>query len=254
MNKKKTGLVAIILFLFVGLTSFVFANADKEELATEVPERKEGVSSEETSEVTKNESVSSENTLSTDGNQSDSQVNTQSVTENKQLDSQANIQSATDEDAPVVQSLGITNIDDYKDETGKLYVKKGGKVRVLVYFDEKLGTEPTVKLGGKEITATYREASSKPENNSYAYYADIKITDELVLNEGVIPFEVYGYKDNAGNEGVLLTQDNVNMSSYPSVTLDNTKPVLKAANILVDGDKNEQKYFYAKIGDTIYSY
>ena len=41
MNKKKTGLVAIILFLFVGLTSFVFANADKEELATEVPERKE---------------------------------------------------------------------------------------------------------------------------------------------------------------------------------------------------------------------
>ena len=204
MNKKKTGLVAIILFLFVGLTSFVFANADKEELATEVPERKEGVSSEETSEVTKNESVSSENTLSTDGNQSDNQVNTQSVTENKQLDSQANIQSATDEDAPVVQSLGITNIDDYKDETGKLYVKKGGKVRVLVYFDEKLGTEPTVKLGGKEFTATYREASSKPENNSYAYYADIKITDELVLNEGVIPFEVYGYKDNAGNEGVLL--------------------------------------------------
>ncbi len=225
MNKKKTGLVAIILFLFVGLTSFVFANADKEELATEVPERKEGVSSEETTEVTKNGSVSSENTLSTDDNQSDGQVNTQGATDGNQLDSQVNTQSTTVESAPVVQSLGITNIDDYKDETGKLYVKKGGKVRVLVYFDEKLGTEPTIKLGGKEFTATYREASSKPENNSYAYYADIKITDELVLNEGVIPFEVYGYKDNAGNEGVLLTQDNVNMSSYPSVTLDNTNPV-----------------------------
>ena len=159
-----------------------------------------------------------------------------------------------DESAPVVKSLGITDIDEYKDETGKLYIKNGGTVRVLVYFEEKLGTEPTVKLGGKEYKATYREASSRPEDNSYAYYADIKITDEMNLADGIIPFEVYGYTDKVGNVGTLLTQADVNSKTYPSVTLDNTKPVLKAANILVDGDANEQKYFYAKIGDTIYSY
>ena len=159
-----------------------------------------------------------------------------------------------DESAPVVKSLGITDIDEYKDETGKLYIKNGGTVRVLIYFEEKLGTEPTVKLGGKEYKATYREASSRPEDNSYAYYADIKITDEMNLADGIIPFEVYGYTDKVGNVGTLLTQADVNSKTYPSVTLDNTKPVLKAANILVDGDANEQKYFYAKIGDTIYSY
>ena len=159
-----------------------------------------------------------------------------------------------DESAPVVKSLGITDIDEYKDETGKLYIKNGGTVRVLVYFEEKLGTEPTVKLGGKEYKATYREASSRPKDNSYAYYADIKITDEMNLADGIIPFEVYGYTDKVGNVGTLLTQADVNSKTYPSVTLDNTKPVLKAANILVDGDANEQKYFYAKIGDTIYSY
>ena len=138
-----------------------------------------------------------------------------------------------DESAPVVKSLGITDIDEYKDETGKLYIKNGGTVRVLVYFEEKLGTEPTVKLGGKEYKATYREASSRPKDNSYAYYADIKITDEMNLADGIIPFEVYGYTDKVGNVGTLLTQADVNSKTYPSVTLDNTKPVLNFNNGLI---------------------
>ncbi len=132
--------------------------------------------------------------------------------------------------APVVKSLGITDINEYKDEVGKLYVKNGDTVRVLIYFEEKLGTEPTVKLGSKEFTATYREASSKPESNSYAYYADIKITKDMNLSDGVVSFEVYGYTDVIGNIGTKLTEANVNMSAYPSVTLDNTKPVLNFNN------------------------
>ena len=135
-----------------------------------------------------------------------------------------------DKEAPIVKSLGITDIDEYKDETGKLYIKNGGTVRVLLYFEEKLGTEPTVKLGGKEVKATYREASSHPEDNSYAYYADIKITDDMNLKDGIIPFEVYGYADTLGNEGKLLTEADVNSKTYPSVTLDNTKPVLNFNN------------------------
>lgn len=123
--------------------------------------------------------------------------------------------------APVYSSLGITDLDEFKDEVGKLYVKNGDTVRVLVYFDEKLAVEPTVKIGNKEYKATYREASS---TNGPAYYADIKITEELGLPEGIINFEVYGYSDAAGNIGEVLTNKDINMSSYPSVTLDNTNP------------------------------
>lgn len=123
--------------------------------------------------------------------------------------------------APVYSSLGITDLDEFNDEVGKLYVKNGDTVRVLVYFDEKLAVEPTVKIGNKEFKATYREASSK---NQPAYYADVKITDELGLTDGVINFEVYGYSDISGNTGKVLTNEDINMSSYPSVTLDNTTP------------------------------
>ena len=123
--------------------------------------------------------------------------------------------------APVYSSLGITDLDEFKDEVGKLYVKNGDTVRVLVYFDEKLAVEPTVKIGNKEFKSTYREESSK---NQPAYYADVKITDELGLTDGVINFEVYGYSDISGNTGKVLTNEDINMSSYPSVTLDNTTP------------------------------
>ena len=127
--------------------------------------------------------------------------------------------------APVIRSLGIVNLDEFKDEVGRLYAKTGDTVRVRLYFDEELGTEPTVKLGGKEFTATYREDSPK-----YAYYADIKLTEDMNLSDGILSFEVYGYKDAIGNVGVNLTQDNINETAYPSVTIDNTLPVLNFNN------------------------
>ncbi len=130
-----------------------------------------------------------------------------------------------DGSAPVIRSLGIVNLDEFKDEVGRLYAKTGDTVRVRLYFDEELGTEPTVKLGGKEFTATYRENSPK-----YAYYADIELTEDMNLSDGILSFEVYGYKDAIGNVGVNLTQDNINETAYPSVTIDNTLPVLNFNN------------------------
>ena len=127
--------------------------------------------------------------------------------------------------APVIRSLGIVNLDEFKDEVGRLYAKTGDTVRVRLYFDEELGTEPTVKLGGKEFTATYREDSPK-----YAYYADIELTEDMNLSDGILSFEVYGYKDAIGNVGVNLTQDNINETAYPSVTIDNTLPALNFHN------------------------
>ncbi len=155
--------------------------------------------------------------------------------------------------APVYSSLGITDLGEFKDEVGKLYVKNGDTVRVLVYFDEKLAVEPTVKIGNKEFKATYREESSK---NQPAYYADVKITDELGLTDGVINFEVYGYSDISGNTGKVLTNEDINMSSYPSVTLDNTTP--EAIGLRMTGgevvDENGEKVWYVSKDDKIYFY
>ena len=130
-----------------------------------------------------------------------------------------------DSTAPVIKSLGITDVNEFTDEVGKLYAKYGDTVRVLVRFDEKLGTEPTVKLGGKKFTATYRKDSPK-----YSYYADIKLTEDMNLKEGILPFEVYGYADEIGNVGVNLTEKDVNNTTYPSVTIDNTLPELNFHN------------------------
>lgn len=155
--------------------------------------------------------------------------------------------------APVYSSLGITDLGEFKDEVGKLYVKNGDTVRVLVYFDEKLAVEPIVKIGNKEFKATYREESSK---NQPAYYADVKITDELGLTDGVINFEVYGYSDISGNTGKVLTNEDINMSSYPSVTLDNTTP--EAIGLRMTGgevvDENGEKVWYVSKDDKIYFY
>ena len=150
--------------------------------------------------------------------------------------------------APVYSSLGITDLDEFNDEVGKLYVKNGDTVRVLVYFDEKLAVEPTVKIGNKEFKATYREASSK---NQPAYYADVKITDELGLTDGVINFEVYGYSDISGNTGKVLTNEDINMSSYPSVTLDNTIPEALSVIFHSTNENDNQK---AMSGDKLCLY
>lgn len=99
--------------------------------------------------------------------------------------------------------------------------------------------------------------------NGHQYNKDIEIKVEDLK---VKTIELYSYNDKTTKtieNGYVLKEegtyaitatDYAGRSTKVYVTIDKTKPELKAANILVDGDKNEQKYFYAKIGDTIYSY
>ncbi len=64
----------------------------------------------------------------------------------------------------------------------------------------------------------------------YAYYADIVLTKDMNLAEGIIPFEVYGYADEAGNVGVKLTQDMTTSKEYPYVIYDSVAPGLNFNN------------------------
>ena len=128
--------------------------------------------------------------------------------------------------APVYSKLGILNktryVNDVKDVT---YAKRGDEVRILISFPERLAVEPTVKVFGKEYTATYRPLSSNPEQNIYYYMVDFTLDE--TMPEGEIPFEVYGYADIAGNVGEKLDQTRINRDEYPRVIYDRTKPVVK---------------------------
>ena len=125
--------------------------------------------------------------------------------------------------APVYSKLGILNKTRYVNKVEDLtWAKEGDEVRILISFPELLAVEPTVKVFGKEYTATYRPASSNPEQNIYYYMVDFTLDE--TMPEGEIPFEVYGYADIAGNVGEKLDQTRINRDEYSKVIYDRTAP------------------------------
>lgn len=128
------------------------------------------------------------------------------------------------------KTLGITNITHYnenKNDAGRdLNIANiGDTLRIMVRFDELLATVPTVTIGNisKEMHLDKAWAD-------YYYWADIKLTDEMNLEDGIIPFTITDYTDEADNSGVQLTEENVNHSTYKTVLLDTTAPVLNFGN------------------------
>ena len=135
--------------------------------------------------------------------------------------------------------LGITGF--FNETEDAHYIAYGQKVRVLTYYKEKLSVNPIVKIGNKEFETYYTEDSSDFENGVYAYYADIAITEDLGLNEGEIPFTVYGHKDLAGNEGRAYTNADITYNEndkyenrFDKVIIDKTDPTATITYNTVD--------------------
>ena len=133
--------------------------------------------------------------------------------------------------SPGPRVVGITGFFNEAEGADAHYITTGESVRILTYYDEKLGTAPMVKIGNKEFQTYYAEQSSSEENGSYAYYADIKITEDLGLSDGEIQFSIYGHKDAAGNEGKAYTNTDITYTEsspyeirYDKVILDNVAP------------------------------
>ena len=133
--------------------------------------------------------------------------------------------------SPGPRVVGITGFFNEAEGADAHYITTGESVRILTYYDEKLGTAPMVKIGNKEFQTYYAEQSSSEENESYAYYADIKITEDLGLSDGEIQFSIYGHKDAAGNEGKAYTNADITYTEsspyeirYDKVILDNAAP------------------------------
>ena len=137
-----------------------------------------------------------------------------------------------DSTLPEISVLGITGFFNEAEDADPHYIKTGEKVRILAYYNEKLSVSPIVKIGDKEFQAFYTEDSSDVENNLYAYYADIEITDDLNLADGKIMFSIYGYKDLVGNEGKTYTNEDITYGEdeFSYVILDNVAPSFNVAS------------------------
>ncbi len=147
-----------------------------------------------------------------------------------------------DKTAPEKLNLGIARNKDEGDTRDQRYAKAGDSIRVLVSFSEKLAVEPKVEIFGKVYDVTYRPKSSIEESNIYYYMADVKIDQNTP--EGDVVFKVFGYKDAAGNEGLPLTNADINDGKYTNVIIDNTNPTILPTEDSVSGSKDN----YSRIG------
>ena len=179
-----------------------------------------------------------------------------------------------DASAPVGTNLGILNVTHYRENgntaSGDANIKVaniGDQIRVLLTFQEKLVTVPTVVINSQEYPMVYAKDSSDEENNRYVYLVDITLTKELGLADGEITFTVKGYADALGNTGVELNNDNIDENaSYPYVELDTTAPIVTASTsnngastnkpvvvTLTSNEALQEVEGWTKVSDTVFT-
>ena len=179
-----------------------------------------------------------------------------------------------DASAPVGTNLGILNVTHYRENgntaSGDANIKVaniGDQIRVLLTFQEKLVTVPTVVINSQEYPMVYAKDSSDEENNRYVYLVDITLTKEIGLADGEITFTVKGYADALGNTGVELNNDNIDENaSYPYVELDTTAPIVTASTsnngastnkpvvvTLTSNEALQEMEGWTKVSDTVFT-
>lgn len=136
------------------------------------------------------------------------------------------------------------------------------------FSEDGVYTLKAVDRKGNETKVTFTIDTIKPvitgvENGAITNQnVTLNVTDEnpggtihLKRNGQIIKNYSFGNAiTEDGNYEVYVSDLAGNVSETIKFTIDQTDPVVKAANILVDGDVNEQTEFYATKGDTIYSY
>ena len=131
---------------------------------------------------------------------------------------------------PALSGTGINGKNEVK-------VKDGGYYKnATIHFED--GSLKKVVLVNEDGT---EEVLEEYEDN---YTTSKMVFDRTFPEDGT-------YEDGTYTIKAIDRKGNVTTVSF---TIDQTDPVVKAANILVDGDVNEQTEFYATKGDTIYSY
>ncbi len=161
-----------------------------------------------------------------------------------------------DNEAPVYTSLGLVNMTHFDEDSkgDNLYVANvGDKLRVIIFFDELLATDPTVTIGGVSEKLHHDE-----DWENYGYWADIEITEEMNLEDGNIDFVVSGYADAVGNVGVDLTSKDIKNSPHKGVRLDTVAAKKHAVylwanteSVVENIDGKDYVVYYVTNGDVV---
>lgn len=138
-----------------------------------------------------------------------------------------------DTTAPEKSGLVILG-GNYNVEDKTRYANEDTNIYVYAIFNEKLGTVPTVKIDGKE----YVMDTLFENNGTYRYYSrEVKAEN---LDEGLVEFEVYGYKDAVGNKGRVLSNIDITEPSQSKVIVDTIAPTISISG--TEGlNKNEYR-------------
>ena len=138
-----------------------------------------------------------------------------------------------DNTAPEIAGLTIVG-GTYDKDDNAYYANAEDYVYAYAVFNEKLNVVPTLKIEGKE----YIMDSLYENNGTYRYYSrEVKAGN---LEEGLVNFEVYGYKDIAGNEGRKLENKDITLNSQSKVIVDTIAPTISISG--TEGlNKNEYR-------------
>ena len=132
---------------------------------------------------------------------------------------------------------------------------KGDTIRFLIQFNEEINLSSKtfkLKIDGKEVSFM------RSQGTGYEYIAEYKIPENTTLETGNLKFEIYGYKDKAGNTGETLTK--ATHSKYNNVFFDGIAPTIKIKgnqglnkneHRIVEGSRVYLSYVLATVTDNI---
>ena len=147
-------------------------------------------------------------------------------------------------------------------EIGKTYyLKNGTSVQFSIGFSEKLGTNATITIGGKNIELTYEKYYEATKSHMYYGYLEIA-EDEKDLQEGLLEITIANITDEAGNTGfyyqtngktVLETITKTETTNGKKVIYDRTPASRVYSTLRVNKTEyieNGTKYYYVKNGES----
>ena len=129
-----------------------------------------------------------------------------------------------DKESPIVDTLRVKGLKEGQGTTNFKKIKVGDTFQVILTTVEELGTLPVLVIDGKEIT----DIKVNKFDTYYQYIASYKIPEDTTLIDGEeIAFVLKGYTDKAGNPGIDLTNDNIEIGNgQTEVIFDKSAPVI----------------------------
>lgn len=145
------------------------------------------------------------------------------------------------------------NVNGYDNKIKEQYAINGKTVTAYITVNEELKENPTFTffINGKEVLVVKDEVVAGTTTNAdypYKYTAKLKITEDLVAEDGDITYTVTDLEDKAGNKMADITKLT---TTGKVLKLDRTANRVTFTTIATDNKTVEGNVYYVTNGDTI---